>query len=163
SQIGSGAVVSLEADFAPESISALLALLAAGAISVPIGPASASRARELRTLAQAEHRVVVEPGGVTIEAAGARADHPLYAQRPEGICRTIARHRVEVLPASPSFLTLLLLSEAHRRHDLSSLRYITYGAEVMPQSTLARLALEFPHVRLLQKYGLTELGTLRSH
>src|SRR5262249_53483516 len=81
----------------------------------------------------------------------------------EGICRTIARHRVEVLPAAPSFLNLLLLSEAHRRHDLSSLRYITYGAEVMPQATLDRLAAAFPGVTLLQKYGLTELGTLRSH
>lgn len=82
---------------------------------------------------------------------------------PERIAETIERHRVEVLPAAPSFLTMLLLSEAHRRHDLSSLRYITYGAEVMPSSTLERLAAAFPGVTLLQKYGLTELGTLRSH
>jgi acyl-CoA synthetase (AMP-forming)/AMP-acid ligase II len=81
---------------------------------------------------------------------------------PEAVCAAIERHRAEVLPASPSFLGLLLLSEAHRRHDLSSLRYITYGAEVMPAATLARLAAAFPGVRLLQKYGLTELGTLRS-
>lgn len=82
---------------------------------------------------------------------------------PEGVAATIERHRVEVLPAAPSFLTMLLLSEAHRRYDLSSLRYITYGAEVMPATTLERLAAAFPGVRLLQKYGLTELGTLRSH
>ena len=68
----------------------------------------------------------------------------------------------EVLPASPSFLGLLLLSEAHLRHDLSSLRYVTYGAEAMPQATLARLHAALPGVTLLQKYGLTELGTLRS-
>jgi len=235
---GPGSVVSLEADFAPDSIAHFLALVEAGAISVPIGPTSASRADELRALAQVERRVSVsEAGGITLEATGARANHPLYTQlregrhpglvlftsgytgepkaalhdctrllakyrtrrhrlrtlmfllfdhiggidsmlqalsnastvvvpddrTPEGICRTIARHRVEVLPASPSFLTLMLLSEAHRRHDLSSLRYITYGAEVMPQSTLERLAREFPRVTLLQKYGLTELGTLRSH
>jgi long-chain acyl-CoA synthetase len=81
---------------------------------------------------------------------------------PEGIARAIARHRAEVLPASPSFLGLLLLSDAPARHDLSSLRYITYGAEVMPQATLERLHRAFPDVRLLQKYGLTEVGTLRS-
>jgi acyl-CoA synthetase (AMP-forming)/AMP-acid ligase II len=81
---------------------------------------------------------------------------------PEGIARAIARHRAEVLPASPSFLGLLLLSGAPARHDLGSLRYITYGAEVMPQTTLARLHAAFPQVRLLQKYGLTEVGTLRS-
>jgi acyl-coenzyme A synthetase/AMP-(fatty) acid ligase len=81
---------------------------------------------------------------------------------PDGVAQAIARHRVEVLPASPSFLGLLLLSEAHRRHDLSSLRYITYGAEVMRPGTLARLHEAFPGVTLLQKYGLTELGTMRS-
>jgi len=82
---------------------------------------------------------------------------------PEGVCATIARHRVEVLPASPSFLSMLLASGAQARHDLSSLRYVTYGAEVMPQALLRRLAGTFPGVTLLQKYGLTELGTLRSH
>ena len=81
---------------------------------------------------------------------------------PDGVAAAIARHRAEVLPASPSFLGLLLLAEAHRRHDLSSLRYVTYGAEVMPPGTLARLHAAFPDVTLLQKYGLTELGTMRS-
>lgn len=82
---------------------------------------------------------------------------------PEGVCAAIARHRAEVLPASPSFLSMLLMSGAHTRHDLSSLRYVTYGAEVMPPALLRRLAGAFPGVTLLQKYGLTELGTLRSH
>jgi len=81
---------------------------------------------------------------------------------PDGVCATIERHRVEVLPATPSFLNLLLLSEAHKRHDLSSLRWITYGAEVMPETTLRRLVDLFPNVRFLQKYGTTEVGTLRS-
>ena len=81
---------------------------------------------------------------------------------PDGVCAAIAEFQAEVLPSSPSFLTLLLLSDAHHRHDVSSLRYITYGAEVMPQSTLDRLAASFPKLTLLQKYGLTEVGTLRS-
>jgi acyl-coenzyme A synthetase/AMP-(fatty) acid ligase len=81
---------------------------------------------------------------------------------PDGICRAIERHRVEVLPTSPSFLNLLLLSDAHRRHDLGSLRLITYGTEPMPESTLHRLHEEFPTVTLKQTYGLSELGILRS-
>ncbi len=85
------------------------------------------------------------------------------ARDPESVCAAIARHRAEVLPAAPSFLGLMLLSGAVERHDLSSLRYITYGAEVMPPRTLARLHAAFPGVTLLQKYGLTELGTMRSH
>ena len=81
---------------------------------------------------------------------------------PDAVCAAVARHRAEVLPAAPSFLGLLLLAGAPARFDLSSLRYVTYGAEAMPQATLERMHAAFPGVTLLQKYGLTELGTLRS-
>jgi acyl-coenzyme A synthetase/AMP-(fatty) acid ligase len=81
---------------------------------------------------------------------------------PEGVCDLIERHGVELLPATPTFLNLLLLSGAHRTHDLSSLRVITYGAEPMPESTLERLRVAFPGVKLQQTYGLIELGVLRS-
>lgn len=84
------------------------------------------------------------------------------ARDPDTVCRAIARHRVQVLPTSPTFLNLLLISEAHRRHDLSSLELVTYGTEVMPESTLARLHEVLPAVRLLQTYGLSEVGILRS-
>jgi acyl-coenzyme A synthetase/AMP-(fatty) acid ligase len=84
------------------------------------------------------------------------------ARDPETVCAAIARHRVELLPTSPTFLNLVLLSEAYRRHDLSSLKLVTYGTEVMPQSTLERLRAVLPDVRLLQTYGLSELGILRS-
>jgi acyl-CoA synthetase (AMP-forming)/AMP-acid ligase II len=78
------------------------------------------------------------------------------------VCQTIAQHRVELLPSSPSFLNLVLLAEAHRNFDLSSLKLITYGTEVMPERTLAMANEAFPHARLQQTYGLTELGILRS-
>lgn len=78
------------------------------------------------------------------------------------ICQAIAQHRVELLPATPSFLTLLLASKAYSNFDLSSLKRITYGTEVMPQSTLDRIKALFPNVDLLQTYGLSEVGVLRS-
>src|SRR3954471_23445088 len=78
------------------------------------------------------------------------------------ICQTIAAERVEVLPTTPSFLNMLVRSGAHERYDLSSLRLITYGTEVMPEPTLERLQRIFPGVRLQQTYGLSELGVLRS-
>jgi long-chain acyl-CoA synthetase len=81
---------------------------------------------------------------------------------PDAICAAIERHRVELLPTTPTFLNLLLLSEAPGRHDLSSLRQITYGTEPMPESTLARLLAALPGVRLSQTYGLSELGILRA-
>jgi acyl-coenzyme A synthetase/AMP-(fatty) acid ligase len=81
---------------------------------------------------------------------------------PEAVCRSIEEHRVELLPTSPTFLNLLLLSGAYTRYDLSSLRLVTYGTEPMPASTLTRLADALPHAQLLQTYGSTELGILRS-
>ena len=78
------------------------------------------------------------------------------------MCAAVARHRVELLPATPSFLTLLMAANAHRNHDLSSLTRITYGTEVMPQTTLDRVRAAFPGVVLQQTYGLSEVGVLRS-
>ena len=78
------------------------------------------------------------------------------------ICEAIQTHRVEVLPTTPSFLNALVRSDAVDRFDLSSLKRITYGTEVMPQQTLDRVARAFPGVQLQQTYGLSELGVLRS-
>jgi acyl-CoA synthetase (AMP-forming)/AMP-acid ligase II len=80
----------------------------------------------------------------------------------ESVCRAIEAHRVELLPTTPSFLNLLVLSGYASRFDLGSLRKITYGAEGMPQTTLDRVRALFPSVRLQQTYGLSELGVLRS-
>lgn len=81
---------------------------------------------------------------------------------PESVCKLIEGFRVELLPATPTFLNLMLISGAHRKFDVSSLKVITYGAEPMPQSTLTRLAEVFPNVTLQQTYGLIEVGVLRS-
>ena len=78
------------------------------------------------------------------------------------ICQAITKHQVGLLPATPSFLTLLLAAKAYQHHDLASLRRITYGTEVMPQTTLDRLRTAFPQVEMQQTYGLSELGVLRS-
>lgn len=86
----------------------------------------------------------------------------VQTRNPDTVCRAIERHRVEMLPTSPTFLNLLLISEAYKRYDLSALRLITYGTEVMPESTLRRVHELFPHVKLQQTYGLSELGILRS-
>lgn len=77
---------------------------------------------------------------------------------PRNICRLIEAHRVQALPASPTFLNLLLLGEELEAFDLSSLEVIGYGAERMPEATLGRLQDRFPTVRLVQNYGLSEVG-----
>lgn len=81
---------------------------------------------------------------------------------PASVAASIEHHRVDLLPTSPTFLNLLLLSGEHTRRDLSSLGLITYGTEAMPESTLRKVAEAFPRAKLQQTYGLTEVGILRS-
>jgi acyl-CoA synthetase (AMP-forming)/AMP-acid ligase II len=57
---------------------------------------------------------------------------------------------------------MLMRSDALDRFDLSSLKRISYGTEVMPQQTLDRVSRAFPGVTLQQTYGLSEVGVLRS-
>jgi long-chain acyl-CoA synthetase len=87
---------------------------------------------------------------------------PVTEHTPDAICRLIERHKIELLPASPTFLNLLLISEAYQHYDLNSLQRITYGTEPMSQTTLDRIRGLFPGVKLQQTYGLIELGVLRT-
>ncbi|MGF1453499.1 MAG: fatty acid--CoA ligase family protein [Opitutales bacterium] len=77
---------------------------------------------------------------------------------PETVAALIERYRVNVLPASPTFLNLLLMSGSAERYDLSSLKIITYGTEPMPEALLGRLKAAFPRARLIQTFGTSETG-----
>jgi long-chain acyl-CoA synthetase len=81
---------------------------------------------------------------------------------PDTVLATIEKYKVELLPTSPTFINLMLLSDAHRRYDLSSLQVVTYGTEPMPESTLRHFHASLPHIQLQQTYGLSEVGILRS-
>ncbi len=82
------------------------------------------------------------------------------SRAPAHVLDALERFGVEVLPTNPGFLNLLLLHGVDRA--LPSLRVITYGAEVMPAHTLERVRAAFPGVRLVQRYGSTEAGALRT-
>jgi len=83
-------------------------------------------------------------------------------RNPKNVCKIIEKYKIELLPASPTFLNLLLLCGTHDNYDLNSLKIISYGTEPMPESTLKRLKIIFPNVKLLQTYGLIELGVMQS-
>jgi len=233
--VPAGSVVSVEGEYGIETISLFLALMSAGAISVPLSRDSIVHAEAFMNLADVEYRAAPE-GGRSVQPTGRLAAHPLYGvlrerkapglvlfssgstgaskaavhdlglllrkfekprhryrtlaflqldhiggvntlfytlsnggavvvpadRSPARVAEVIERHRVELLPTSPTFLNLLLLSGAHEQRDLSSLRLITYGTEPMPESTLRKAAETFPQARLQQTYGLTEVGILRS-
>lgn len=75
------------------------------------------------------------------------------------VCRMIESQRVEVLPASPTFLNLLCLSQADANYDLRSLKIITYGSEPMSPHVLQSVVRRFPKCRVIQKYGTSEFGS----
>ncbi|MGF1653825.1 MAG: class I adenylate-forming enzyme family protein [Actinomycetales bacterium] len=79
---------------------------------------------------------------------------------PDAVFAAIERHRIEVLPTTPSFLNMVLVGAPYERYDTSSLELVTYGTEPMPERTLERLDQVMPGVRFKQTYGLSELGIL---
>jgi len=81
---------------------------------------------------------------------------------PDTVLQIIEKYKVELLPTSPTFVNMILLSEAYKRYDLSSLKMVTYGTEPMHESTLRCFHELFPSIQLLQTYGLSEIGIMRS-
>lgn len=80
----------------------------------------------------------------------------------EEVCALIEKEKVQILPTSPTFLNLILISGAHEGRDLSSLKMITYGTEPMPESLLKKLKATFPRVKFLQTFGTSETGILQA-
>lgn len=76
----------------------------------------------------------------------------------KSICELIEKYKIMLLPSSPTFLNLILISGEYEKYDLSSLRMITYGTETMPQSLLLKLKAIFPKVKFLQTFGTSETG-----
>ena len=74
------------------------------------------------------------------------------------ICKIIQDDKIKILPATPTFLNLILISKAYEKYNLNSLRMVTYGTEVMPEKLLKKLKEVFPKVRFLQTFGTSETG-----
>lgn len=234
-KVGHGKVVAVRADYGPDSVTLMLALIETANIFVPFSLSGAEIDDKLE-VAQVEHLFEFDQRGVTQRATGRTAKHPLFerlraaghpgvvifssgstgkpkgavhdftfllnkfkvgkrtlrtvtfllfdhwggintllyifsnagtvgmpgARTPDAVCRFIEQHRIELLPATPTFLTLILMDRSYETYDLSSLKTISYGTEPMPQSILAQLHRALPNVELKQTYGLTELGVMRT-
>ena len=76
----------------------------------------------------------------------------------DDVCKLINEYKIAVLPASPTFLNLILIGKSYEKYDLSSLRMITYGTETMPEGLLNRLKSVFTKVKFLQTFGTSETG-----
>lgn len=81
----------------------------------------------------------------------------------DNICKLVQDYKISILPSSPTFLNLILMSKSNEKYDLSTLRMITYGTETMPESLLNRLKLAFPKVKFLQTFGTSETGIANTY
>lgn len=80
---------------------------------------------------------------------------------PEAIAADLVAHDVQLLPATPTFLRMLLLSGVFDTMAFPALAVVTYGTERMDQGTLDRLCAKLPAVDFRQTYGLSELGVFQ--
>lgn len=92
--------------------------------------------------------------GVSITIPSSRS--PLY------ISELIEQNRVNVLPASPTFLNLMLIGDVFENFDFSSLKMVTYGTEAMPETLLLKLKAKLPRVKFLQTFGTSETGIAKT-
>ena len=194
-RITAGTVTAIQADFSPNAIALMLALIETGCIAVPLTSSVAANKAEFMAIAGVEAllefdahdearlmrfraSLVARTSAAATEARASRADfvflrlngaeqggRPRYRwdasqvqgpptcatgdhfllydhiggfntmlyqlsnagcivtvqdRNPDTVLRAVERHKVELLPTSPTFINLVLLSEAYRRYDLSS-------------------------------------------
>ena len=71
----------------------------------------------------------------------------------------VQKHRVERALIVPTMLKQLLDHPEFDRHDLSSLRVVTYGGASMPPSLIERALPLLPGVQFINAFGQTETGS----
>ncbi len=79
----------------------------------------------------------------------------------DSVLDTCHKYAVEVLPTTPTFLRMMLMSGAVPNNVPACLKVITYGTERMDQPTLDELCRLLPHVDFRQTFGMSELGIVR--
>ena len=86
----------------------------------------------------------------------------LKKRDPITVCKIIEKTRSELLPTTPTFLNILLLSKRYEVDNLASLKLITFGAEFMPNELMKKLKKQFQNISFKQTYGLSEFGVMRT-
>jgi len=81
---------------------------------------------------------------------------------PEEVAKVIESSKANLLPTTPTFLNLIVTNKVDRDYDLKSIELITYGTELMSETTLKKVNEIFPFATIKQTYGLSEQGVLHS-
>jgi long-chain acyl-CoA synthetase len=83
------------------------------------------------------------------------------ARTVDSVLETCLKRNVEVLPTTPTFLRMMLMSGAIPEKFPACVKTVTYGTERMDQPTLDELCRLLPHVDFRQTFGMSELGIVR--
>ena len=83
-------------------------------------------------------------------------------RNPESVCRLVEKYRVQLLPTSPTFCNLLLISDVYKRYDLSSLNSSLMGPRLCLRAHSGAYASCSRMFDYSRRTGLSELGVLRS-
>ena len=83
------------------------------------------------------------------------------ARTVDAVIETCRKYDVEVLPTTPTFLRMMLMSGVVPDKFPSCVKVVTYGTERMDQPTLDELCKLLPDVDFRQTFGMSELGIVR--
>ena len=79
---------------------------------------------------------------------------------PATFCETVQRERVSCTVLVPTMINLLTQFADLGHYDLTSLKQLGYGGSPIAPEVIHRTRAVFPHLKLLQVYGLSETGFL---
>lgn len=77
---------------------------------------------------------------------------------PTGLAQAIERFKITDVLLVPTMIQMFVDDPAAGKHDVSSLRRITYGASPISEALLDRAIARLPGVEFTQAYGMTELS-----
>ena len=83
------------------------------------------------------------------------------ARRPKDILQAIEKYKVEILPAPPTMLRLLLLSDI-QKYNTDSLKLVIYGSEKMHENLLKVLQEILPNTKFKQSFGTSETNAIKT-
>ncbi|MCS7279429.1 MAG: acyl--CoA ligase [Thermodesulfobacteriaceae bacterium] len=77
---------------------------------------------------------------------------------PQGIANLMEKYQIDILLGVPTIFTLLLLSGVAKKFDFSQAKIFGYAGAPMSSKTIQGLKKTFPHIKLYNFYGSTEVG-----
>ncbi|CAK9139421.1 unnamed protein product [Ilex paraguariensis] len=76
----------------------------------------------------------------------------------ENMLKAVEKYKVTYMPVSPPLVVAMAKSDLVGKYDLSSLQLLGCGGAPLGKEVSERFTARFPHVEIVQGYGMTETG-----